>query len=454
MKKGIKRFRKGAASFYIVAFSTLILMIIAMSFAAVIISEVTRTSNDDLSQSAYDSALAGVEDAKIAFANYQNCKLLGAAAEKPGNLNNLSGLTCGNIVWLMEESNKDSSFNDCDMVSAMLGRAVGGDSGTEIKESNTSNNMSQFYTCAKIRNHLENYVGSTSASNPIVVVRPKFGNLSADSIDSVTIRWFSDKDYEGSNYNFNNISDGSDAKVVFPSLTGMVTPPMPPTVSLTVVQTGTEFSLDDFEKTSGDNTDRGTVYMVPYNSIKSNAVVNGNNKTDNRNVATYNSNTGINSIGLDALKKSNDKVNKNLPYAVRCEDGPSSGKNYACSVNIKLPKPIGGTRSDETFMIVVATPYGKPKMEFSLEFYCGDGATCSKHEDSTGAETNSSLAILEGVQIEVDSTGRANDLYRRVRARLESSDASALSIMGPLELSGDGGTALQKNYYSTKEYNF
>ena len=68
-----KAFKKGAASFYIVAFSTLILMIIATSFAAIIISEITRTTNDDLSQSAYDSAMAGVEDAKLAFYNYQNC---------------------------------------------------------------------------------------------------------------------------------------------------------------------------------------------------------------------------------------------------------------------------------------------------------------------------------------------------------------------------------------------
>ena len=68
-----RRTKEGAASFYVVAFSTLVLMIIATSFAAIIISEVTRTMNDDLSQSAYDSAMAGIEDAKLAFYNYQNC---------------------------------------------------------------------------------------------------------------------------------------------------------------------------------------------------------------------------------------------------------------------------------------------------------------------------------------------------------------------------------------------
>ena len=68
-----EKFKKGAASFYNVAFSTLILIIIATSFAVAIVAEVTRSSNDDLSQSAYDAALAGIEDAKLTFMNYQNC---------------------------------------------------------------------------------------------------------------------------------------------------------------------------------------------------------------------------------------------------------------------------------------------------------------------------------------------------------------------------------------------
>ncbi len=73
VKKNKMSFKKGAASFYMVAFSTLILVIIVASFAAIIISAVIRASNDDLSQSAYDSALAGIEDAKLAYYNYRAC---------------------------------------------------------------------------------------------------------------------------------------------------------------------------------------------------------------------------------------------------------------------------------------------------------------------------------------------------------------------------------------------
>ena len=102
MSLGIKKkFRKGATSFYIVAFSTLILLIVATSFAAIIISEIERTSNDDLSQSAYDSALAGVEDAKLAFYNYQKCA--DSAEQLPTNE---GAISCGEIVWYMKHKYK------------------------------------------------------------------------------------------------------------------------------------------------------------------------------------------------------------------------------------------------------------------------------------------------------------------------------------------------------------
>ena len=102
----MKRFKKGAASFYIVSFSTLILVIIAASFATVIISAITRASNDDLSQSAYDAALAGVEDAKLAFANYQRC--LQKTGITPREPDGDGMVTCEEILWWMQPENADS----------------------------------------------------------------------------------------------------------------------------------------------------------------------------------------------------------------------------------------------------------------------------------------------------------------------------------------------------------
>ena len=59
----LKSERQGVASLYVVVFATILFGVITLSFTRIILSEVEQSSDDDLSQSAYDAALAGVEDA-------------------------------------------------------------------------------------------------------------------------------------------------------------------------------------------------------------------------------------------------------------------------------------------------------------------------------------------------------------------------------------------------------
>ena len=450
-----KKFRKGAASFYIVAFSTLILMIVAASFAAVIVSEVTRTSNDDLSQSAYDSALAGVEDAKLAYYSYENCRRSdGTMPAAAASADNTDGITCAELVWYMEHP-------DCNMVGNMLDRTK--DDVVAIEEVNvngsgdgnsSSNNMQQYYTCVEIKDSLKDYRGTLSASNMIKTMRAKFdGDDVADKIEKVKISWYADTDYEG-NLTSDGYTNMSGNNVVFPTLTNKKAA-TPPTIFLAMVQTGLTFDINSFDVTQQNNqTDRGMIYLVPTNNA--NAAKTG--VPGNHNGTKYENH--VNKIGAGALSKSNDKTAQNLPYTVYC--GEASDNEFACSALIDLPKPIGGVRNSDTFMFVVGLPYGKAskssQVTFALEFFCADSATsCGKQSAVSEGETgNPTQANLKGVQIQVDSTGRANDLFRRVETRLEDSNGFSLSIMGPLELLGDsGGNALEKDYDEVRcEYNF
>lgn len=398
--------RKGAASFYIVAFSTLILVIIAASFTAIVLSEMVRSANDELSQSAYDAALAGVEDAKVAFANYQEC------LTKNDNFT-VQGIKCGEIKSMMNEPN-------CDMVGKILGRGSGGE--VLIEESSSvnggvENNMQQAYTCVKINTVLSSYISSIDENNMTRAVGVKLGNnVATERIEDIKISWYSTKDSKNNQkYNFANYASG---KIEFPAGGNGSLVATPPVISVGIIQTGESFSLNDFTRTDG-GTNRGTVFLVPVNS-KTYA------RGSDENVYTGIWDGSRNAVTKNMIIKSNNQAVKNVPLGVYCKDETATDSDFACSAWLEVPKPAGGVRrKDETFMVTVSLPYEQPSTSFSLEFY-----------DEAG-----NILALSGMQIEIDSTGRANNLYRRVLARLEASDEnSVFPLYGAELLDSSGGS--------------
>ena len=438
VKRIRKKFKKGAASFYIVAFATLILVIVVMSFATIMISEMARTSNDDLAQSAYDSALAGIEDAKLAYYNYEACKEKGVSGRRPDQ--DSSGVDCSSIVYYVDGSEEEGdNEKDCDMVAKILGRDYSND-GVLIQESTgKNNNMQQAYTCVTIEPILSDYRSTLSENNTTQVVRVRLANVSASEIKKVKLSWYSKANDELSGYHYNNFSNG----VTFPPLKGGAQAAAPPTISVGLVQTADSFKLSDFDRTSGGATNRGTVYLVPTGDSDR-----AKGSEENNYTGVYNEQKNI--ISSSQIVKSNDRTVKNLPFAVFCPEG--GNEEFACSVELELPSPIGGERNDETFAFVVTLPYGQPDTDFAMEFYCGEGG-CGKVEGETSG--NDSLAQLRGMQLKVDSTGRANNLYRRIEARLEAEDTFFPYPLYAIELLGDDNKGtdplLKKNLTVTSE---
>lgn len=443
MKK-ITKFKNGAASFYVVAFSTLILVILAASFASAIVMEITRSSNEDLSQSAYDAALAGVEDAKIAFVNYQNCLAKGFSAVEPNGDDNV---TCGEIIYWMQNP-------DCNMVGHILGR-LGESAEGEVKIGETetaddvNNNMEQAYTCTIIRTGLNNYRADLGASNPYRAVKIKLDdNVDASSIKAVKLSWHSYKD-EGVAFNYTNVEGNEESsRVVFKSL-NEASGSVPPVLALQLVQTAKSFSISDLNSktTSDGRTDRATMYLVP--SSNSNLAKKDRDLVSNNNLTYYGTwdvSQNRNVLSKEQVASTNNHE-KNYPYMVYCPEGASSMNNYACSVMIDLPEPINGSRSNKTFMFVVSLPYSQQDTDFSLELICADGvANCG--EGFGGDYVGDNTARLSKMQVMIDSTGRANDLYRRVEIRLEPTDEAASYPLYAVEVDKD----FEKNLMVTEEW--
>lgn len=404
--------KKGAAAFYIVAFSTLILVVIATSFAMVVMSEMTRTMNDDLSQSAYDSALAGVEDAKVAFANYRRC------VESSS-----SNTECTRIKNIMASPS-------CDMV----GRILYGDAwtnkevelgGVTVTGGSGETTTNQAYTCVKILTELVDYRASLGSRTGKYVdtIRAGVKDGESNTVDKIKISWYLRKDVNP--LAWNNVSGN------FPTADSIA---VPPTLEVQLVQTAETFNLSDFDVTDAGKTNRATLYLVPTN-------ISG----------------PTNEISADDVVKTNDHYVSNHPFPIYCD--PDGTGEFLCSATINLPRAIGGTdtayRANDTFLISISIPYRDPDTDFALELICdkesagGCGGTAAR--DIDGVTTN--RTVLKNTQVAIESTGRANDLVRRVETRLQTKDETfGMGEQSPyyaLQILGDSGVT--KNMTVTNE---
>ncbi len=445
------RFKKGVASFYIVAFAALLLVIVASSFALVVVSEIGRASNSDLSRSAYDSALAGVEDAKLAVLNYQAC--LEQGYTYTGSLSNEGSINCNDIIYYMKNPN-------CDMVANILGRQIDPETGeVQISESHgAANNMSQAYTCVMVATTLSDYRADLNSSNSSKIINVSLEDESLiGSVKYIKLSWHSTQDETGLDYaNFIEESPGAWRTAFQPVDDELAVPPM---LSLQLIQTANSFTLGEVNSKmslggSGKaETDRATVFLVPTNRED------GASESGETYVGAY-SNDGGNEITAEQMAATNN-LEKNLPYVVYCPDDQDG--EFLCSVKIELPDPIGfsngGGRNPDTFMFVVSLPYGQPGTEFALELCTVEEACLTQ-----GAEINNGSAdgvvILKDMQVEIDSTGKANDLYRRVKVRTgEAESASAYLPYAIQAIDNGNGNEVKiekllevKSEYSAAEY--
>ena len=467
MKGKMSKTKRGAASIYIVIFTTTLLGVIALSFVRIMLSEALRTTNYNLSQSAYNSSLAGIEDAKIALLRYQNC------VNDPNFLNDCYKYT---QAFDSKEASEETA-QDCDIVRKLLGYAGAEDNETIIQTDNsktdgvntkkgTAEAFDQAYTCVKITSHTSDFIATLNNSNPTKLIPLRSSSQAEqDSLNRVELEWFSLEDYRkistGSGLNSkwfdsttltgvrNNNSEFSKNndyyKNNFVDVTDTTSGMAPPPIQMTYIQTNNTFYLNEFYARNGNNTNRGTLMLRPSSANEAYTVL-------PQNSLAYSANKSL-----------------NTPTDVKCEnlltaDAPG---NYSCRASVSIPAPYRGRgegRNRSTNFLLLNLPYSVPSTEVRVKMYtCRDTALPTDAEiEVNGVKYKNCTTIqFAGVQPIVDSTGRANDLFRRIEARIELVDTYfplsnyALAMTDPTNSEGISKTFYVTNNckYSSSKWN-
>lgn len=182
--------QSGMVSLFTVLFTTLLLTVITVGFIRLMLQEQRQAMNNDLSQSAYDSAISGVEDAKRVLRACRN--------DSTG-----TGAACAAI---------NAEPKTCDTI--QRAGVVGTTSDTEvtIKSGSTlDQSLSQSYTCVKIDRNSVDVLGNLTADGSQVI--PLKSTL---PFNQIVIEWM----HKGSQYAGGNVET-----IVTPAIGGGISLP-------------------------------------------------------------------------------------------------------------------------------------------------------------------------------------------------------------------------------------
>lgn len=405
MKKNVRR---GSVSLYVVIFTTLLLSIISLGFLRVMLAEQESASNQDLSNSAYDSAMAGVEDGKAVIMAYQECASRGFP----------TGVTVGGMRCFDVKAAIDS--RNCDTIDTARGNLEEGtgrpetslDQGSSDTESGA---LDQAYTCVIIRPDTEDYLMQLSSEQPSVVIPLRFTN----NVNSMILSWWRAEDAKGEE--IPNVQDrcDDDGTHCFAQQGGWAENE-PPVIRWQLANPGSSFTLDRLNQSNA----HAALFFVPTTTGANTWNL---DRPVPASMVTASGEAVTNGVAYDDIRfDGTGTINGgHTPLPVQCFRNYDHNGGYSCSVKINLPEVI---------------PANSNSALLRLTAYYGSATTISV----AGYMDNNPISF-SAVQPEIDSTGRASDLFRRVLTRVDLADAYFPYPEYSLELR-DSNANLCKNF--------
>jgi Tfp pilus assembly protein PilX len=333
----------GAVSLFVVIFATLLMIIITLGFIQLMIKDQQQATASDLSQSAYDSAKSGVEDAKRLLLLDQACRNNAAPA----------AVNCGAVATAIDS-------NECNTVSSIFGSPT--DTETLIQQDEGDKALQQAYTCVKITAVTDDYKSVVGVNQSGIIPLKGTG-----SFDKVKISWFTRDDIAAVTNDMTIGFPSSGANVELPRVGARWAANYPALLRAQLMQSGSSFTLADYDA----EKNASTLFLYP--------------------AAIGSSTLSFSTVRRDGLQ---------APEVVDCETSFSTTATYACSITIDLPTPADGDTANRNAFLRLSALYNGANYKVELL----NGGT---------------IVPFDHVQPEVDSTGRANDMFRRVKNRIE-----------------------------------
>lgn len=354
----------GIVSLFVVIFAALLITTITIAFVRMMITAQQQATANDLSKSALDSAYAGIEDAKRLTVRYikscldENYLFITTSEECDRMQAAINANKCNTIQ-------SSPLGNEPNAAEVQIGTTVG------------KINMDQAYTCVKVNLTPNDYLGTLNQNAPILVPLKVEDNK---KVGKITIEWYSPPDLPG--INADNITmPRMDEKLI--SLdrwnSGKFGPP-PLRVQL-IQHVINNIEISSFDESRSDSVNSAVLFLKPYDGLSSTAI--------------NSANFGNNYRGSTSMSPS-----ESMPKGVSCLKSVLAAGGFACKVEITIPNPIGAAddRTPRSSYILLSQNY-VPRSSFRITL---DGSTKNFYF----------------VQAKVDSTGRANDFFRRLDVRL------------------------------------
>lgn len=359
MKKAKLTTQRGAVSLFVVVFTSLLVTVVATSFIQIMLKNQEQALNNDLSQSAYDSALAGVEDAKRALVRMKECDRLGDV--------------CGDTIRTKLKDLKCTSLGDAGVVNF--------DSTThEVVVGDPS--LNQAYTCVTVKLDTEYVKGVLEGDGSSSMVRL----ASKDAFSAVRISWTTKDDLGGGSLSF--VDPSELGKLPNKDVWSQATPAI------------MRSQLIEFAPNTNLDTMAGwarTLFLYPNSTAPG-------------------GNLRFNDDKRRSIPTSRSQVN-----IVEC----TAATEYSCSATIDLPADT------HQKYLQLTSIYNRANYRVELL-------------DSSGKNV-----LFDSVQPEVDSTGRASDLFRRVQALVSVDSLPTPYPSAALSIKGN----LCKNFFVTNDKN-